>query len=852
MEILRQTIKTLFSEASGTKVIDELLGDKRGLDTGVDESWFVRSYMNYAHSFTKDQAVNVYRLLKSKWMQPDHDIRTLHFSQANSGSVFNVLLHFTSSVLTEYDNQPVCRYDHLLRWHDISLLLGEDIFTTSYLASLDAVMSNNRTDFCWKDVVDTDNKGLNNLFKKEMIDLHYHLLGSSFVFDLNWISLMNNLKANKDDLNNMTERLYPSLQLTNIENFESLYGRMMKAGAIRLLLFKYIWHSDELSDAGAIWKMVRHLLEQKAIADIDNVLKDADIDYAAQTIDNEVGTFHMDAAQPFDYALTGLDVKDENIYYCLAGERYLMYKMFRDIYSNEEGCSKYHTLFYAYLLLKNEFRREMVQVNGLSGFANFSDYQGRKKFFFKGSKEKIRAAIISSLNGNDKYVEVRIGPKDDVKELRKSIKSIDKHITSFYTKLEEKQIEELKRRWGYVIHFLKWADDDVFEENNCRHYSLRNNVKTQALTIKTWMMSENYEGRIRGIDAASSEINCRPEVFGTAYRYLRGYNPIVKKLKGKSNTLGFTFHVGEDFLDVTDGLRAVREAIIYLNLGNNDRIGHALVLGTDITRYYEKRDMHIAMSKQMLLDNAAWLAIEGQKCYGYYKVLGMLEYVFEKYFREVYGDYDLSKYRPTIRDYYQSWLLRGDAPELYLGNDNIKEINNGGNSYWDMFKLNNVEEVKEARNNEVARKLYWAYHYKKEVRENGSVSDMIKVDDDFITLLKQVQENILCEVERLHIAIECNPTSNYRIGEMERYDQHPILSFFNDGMNVNNCPRHSIPVSINTDDKGVFSISLEREYAVMAAALEKKYIKHQADITPTDIYNWLDKVRTMGMSQMFL
>lgn len=47
-------------------------------------------------------------------------------------SVFNVLLHFTSEVLTERDLTPVCHYEHLLRWHDLSSYLSEDLLTTSF------------------------------------------------------------------------------------------------------------------------------------------------------------------------------------------------------------------------------------------------------------------------------------------------------------------------------------------------------------------------------------------------------------------------------------------------------------------------------------------------------------------------------------------------------------------------------------------------------------------------------------------------------------------------------------------------------------------------------------------------
>lgn len=62
---------------------------------------------------------------------------------------------------------------------------------------------------------------------------------------------------------------------------------------------------------------------------------------------------------------------------------------------------------------------------------------------------------------------------------------------------------------------------------------------------------------------------------------------------------------------------------------------------------------------------------------------------------------------------------------------------------------------------------------------------------------------------------------------------------------------HSITVSINTDDKGVFSTSLEREFSVMAAALEKKSLIEKDGNSPRRIYDWLDRIREMGFEMGF-
>lgn len=40
-----------------------------------------------------------------------------------------------------------------------------------------------------------------------------------------------------------------------------------------------------------------------------------------------------------------------------------------------------------------------------------------------------------------------------------------------------------------------------------------------------------------------------------------------------------TYHTGEDFLDIVDGLRAIDEALLFLQMEKGERLGHAMALG---------------------------------------------------------------------------------------------------------------------------------------------------------------------------------------------------------------------------------------------------------------------------------
>ena len=54
------------------------------------------------------------------------------------------------------------------------------------------------------------------------------------------------------------------------------------------------------------------------------------------------------------------------------------------------------------------------------------------------------------------------------------------------------------------------------------------------------------------------------------------------------------------------GLRALDEAIRFLEMGSGDRFGHATVLGLDLEEWYHRKDYCIHLKEQDYLDNVMW------------------------------------------------------------------------------------------------------------------------------------------------------------------------------------------------------------------------------------------------------
>lgn len=867
MDNIRASIETLFQQINSSTILSHLWNNEKKSGTlGVDEEMFCQKFMVENKCYTLDQVHELYLLFQSEWCKwPVLHERSDH-SESN---LFYVLLHYTQNMLVEQDGEPVCRYNQLLRWRILAYKLGEDLMTTSFLAFKELQDRHKRKYFYWPFIIKQDNPAINNMLGKGVTDLHFHLYGSSLNFELTWIALMNRIKNRRRTFVKLKKCLSYRTSTMDSEKWDTFYRSTMKACLIRYYLFCVLMGKENNFDADNFLNLL---------------LMDDDI-LGQSVIQNLINVERYHSSGTLDYAFSTYFLKRQKLSQTdvlLSGERLFLYRMFYRIYS---GVSSYkeQVLFYVYLLQKTQVRRELIQLNEKEGFHNFSDYECRKSIFIENDKRynklvpKLAIDTAFSL-GNLKYLECRISPRKNSRDLLQTIASLDRQIRG------NGDDEDLKKKYFYILHFIKRADNRYdFEDNDnkdridilpYRHFRLRQDIRMQGMaTLDALNRYPKLRNRIIGIDAANTELYCRPEVFGPIYRYMKRFcckdNPDGSRLR-------YTFHVGEDFWDITDGLRAIDEAILFLNLDTNDRLGHALALGIGVREYYQTRNFRVIMSKQNALDNAMWLIFKANE-------LGIklspnvefeLRQTFDKYYEEIYlgkmskekkshaysclfsntHEYKYNLCRDyliqgrNIYVYYQSWLQRGDDPEFICSNKQCETL-------WGLTARNQYNEcIILARQNHAAKYLSWNYYYNKDIRKNGNNKCEVKIIPEIITLIEEIQRRMCCQIARKHLAIETNITSNKFIGGMNQYIQHPIVKMYQLGLNINNgdanCPQLS--VSVNTDDRGIFDTSIENEYALLALALEKE--KDQSNhfcYQGRYVYEWLNNIRKMGFEQRF-
>lgn len=899
MENLSRTIETIFLRQNPEDIIQGLYR-MEGIDwlSGPSDSSYVDIAETIDFSHNRDELKNIDSKSRIVWFHPVGE-RQL---SGRNGNIFYSLLHYTKDILVEHSNNIVCEFSQLLRWRELSYKLGEDIFTTAYLANSDLISKRTRHYFAWSPTLKTNNKMLNSIYERGLSELHFHLYGSSLNFDIAWLSLMNDVSNRTVDFERLKKLKFAIPRIYQTESSCSLYLQFIKACAIRVMLFMRLIKQKSQADENLLHMLIRATTDDEArlfVPELSTLISSLKA-LCGRKYGNEC----------IDYAIRAELAErcyDESIYIntFLSGERWIMYKMFKKIFSQNRHDELSH-LFYAYLIIKERIRQEMIQLNDAPGFANFQEYQNRKCQFIKeGSiyEKLLVSSAISNvlLNQNVNYLEARLSPKGLVADNIKIIDECDTLALSsqFHTlnpdllnkeSIEQHRYDKLNKEFYYIFHFIKIPEadhkfyDDTLDVAIPRHQHLRRTIKQQAQAINI-IRKEHVciSNRIIGIDAASSEIGVRPEVFAQAYRYLKRYSYEDEDIMIRStarNPLGFTYHVGEDYLDIADGLRAVDEVMKFLRFGRGDRLGHSLVLGVNAEEYYKKKKCRIVLCKHDYLDNIVWL-LNQIKTYNIQVPLSLINELEDKYWRlysEIYVDSAKDELLPPSV-YFQAWQLRGDDPKLYsdmeleaeqeaskISSTNHKELQKEiflkklrhfqPLTFWERCGFNEGAEFTTARNNIKAVEAFIRYHFDPGVKTRGNEKEEFKISNEYVKMISLLQAATRTEIAERHIAIETNPTSNKKIGALKKYVDHPITKFYNQDLEldyekVRSCPQ--ISVSINTDDLGVFDTNLENEYALMAIAMEKEKDENGAPLyCSRNIYNWLEAIRQMGEEQRFI
>ena len=827
MDFLRQSIDIIWNRIPVEEYVRKYLYARES-ENAILSGHYSRLLVDYYRELTLEEAEGVEQQLRENWLKA-------YGSEDDFTSFFHVLTHFTHDLLRIQDDQPVCRFQHLLRWWETTQLIGPDLPATAYLAYNDVLQNQQRTMFAWPPVLRHDYALLNTIMRKGLSELHTHLNGASLNFDLQWLSLMNKPMLFGKKCERLEWNKFSSINERQAYNPYGLHSLIVMAAEMRR------------------WLFLQHVIHQNTdlqIREEDNICDFGQIDSSLQTLRSEYGyrytKWENERGVVVDYAIDDVlprRVAETEMFVnsLTQGERRILYHALCYLYGEEhdELYDETQRVLMVYTRIKCHIRQQLLQVNLRKGFKNFQQYQDDKELFIQEGSiydELLKDVAIKNTYCNNpiEYLEYRIAPKPTSYKLRKAFNKLAEYDRLSY--INNKSIE--KRKNGFncfvIVHFIKRRFEDCKWATE-RNYRLRRSICGQALALRSaYKKSPIVRKMLCGIDAANAEREARPEVFAQAFRFLRSelsrFN--TDELEGnEQHDIHITYHVGEDFWDIIDGLRAIDEAVKFLEMEEDDRIGHGLALGTNAEAYYSKRHYSVIMPQQVLLDNMVWLYYKSQilnielspraRLFIDQTVAEMTEKIYHKtYSKEVC---------------YRAWQLRGENPRMIDKKDQEYPI-----AGWDEYALSGQGKQRiDHESNEVVE-CAMRYHM---CRKEGDSMVTRVFEQSIIHIITEIQDRMMEELGNKHIAIETNPTSNVRIGDFYRYDQHPIFRF-----------KDNIPVSINTDDAGVFDTSLSNEYALIACAMEKMKDSEGKSVYPNKkvICDWLDEIREASVSQRFV
>jgi hypothetical protein len=121
----------------------------------------------------------------------------------------------------------------------------------------------------------------------------------------------------------------------------------------------------------------------------------------------------------------------------------------------------------------------------------------------------------------------------------------------------------------------------------------------------------------------------------------------------------------------------------------------------------------------------------------------------------------------------------------------------------------------------------------------GQVQEQEKRLDRYTDLVQTAYDSAVGRVREAirgrGVIVETCPTSNMVIGNIRKYSQHPIFDL--SSLDVD------IPMTLNTDDPGIFHVTLVDEYrAIWQAAAER-----HPDRSSQSRHTWIESIRELGM-----
>ena len=469
-------------------------------------------------------------------------------------------------------------------------------------------------------------------------------------------------------------------------------------------------------------------------------------------------------------------------------------------------------------------------------------------------------------------------------------------------------------RWHYCGHFnrsVKYQRGKRGKADSRKLWGEAGELMRNLRSQSGWSRPEFLGGKLnqhfhfqpsnwfRGLDVAGDENSLKIEWFAPILRWLRGAHFDMPENTRASKGFHFSIHAGEDYAHPASGMRHIDETVRFCEMRDGDRLGHALALGIEPSRWIDKQgEMLLPVDEH--LDNLVWLWHYATQLSARlslaHQVLPLLERRIARFYRECdwwwtpshiedsagfsHQDAKSSSCRhfrsdsddDTPEQLFRAWLLRRNCyyrwQELH---DSPSMTQQDTAALPDLIAINDQDSHASrlylARHQQLANdnepKLVivrtgkeWLSQLPQGATNNSSSASSMPLEDietpEELEFMYALQDYLLDQYDKMGLMIETNPTSNVYIARINEHSEHPIFRWYppdesalESGGEANRfgLRRGPIRVLVNTDDPGIMPTTLRTEFLLLREAAISR------GISRTTAENWLETIRGFGLEQ---
>ena len=478
----------------------------------------------------------------------------------------------------------------------------------------------------------------------------------------------------------------------------------------------------------------------------------------------------------------------------LQDEALFLMKAYHDLCN--DPCINHAYWFHYYILIRSFFHKLLVQQKPQVGFDQF------QKITFNELREKKESAYhlrFRQMQGMHTSALGRLEARFAPKITRKKLDILANAICNGYT-------DDIRDEFSLslVPHFIKQPDTrsaDTIITFRDLHLRLKNSqaldVLLNSIDSKSFKSLRKY---IVGFDAASNELDAGAEVF----------SPIFRKLSDKGFA-NFTYHVGEDFVHLISGIRAVFEAVTFLDLKPGNRIGHGTSLGIEPSMWQKRVGKSIFIEQGEWFDNLIFTYYLCRRESDLAYICPQLEQAIQELFVKIYAVGECVPIQAMI----DAWFLRKFDPLIVFKWRPV--------GVFDSFAAQELRSYE--RNSLQARSLFERYHSASVIKRSKKIIEIAANEPFTASEMRKMQSSMIKLLNNRRISIESLISSNVRISHYKDYMEHHIVRWL--GLNNDNEPRPT--VVLGTDDTGIFMTNIYNEYVHALHCIEARTDRKHAE-----------------------